>query len=256
MSDLVTDIHPPIARITINRPERRNAISSAMWQELEAIAARLNDDAAIKVVVITGAGAAAFSAGADILEMQQALSDPPRMKVMQQAVLDAQVAWERLPMPTLAVIRGACTGGGCGLALACDLRLATPDAFFAIPPAKLGLAYSLADTKRLHDLVGPSRAKEILYTGRRILAEEALSLGLINEIVAAEALEERAVSLAREIADNAGNSVRAAKAVVNMITAGVLAETPESRRYYDESFSSPEFLEGARAFMEKRRPRF
>jgi len=256
MSDLVTDIHPPIARITINRPERRNAISSVMWQELEAIAARLNDDAAIKVVVITGAGDAAFSAGADILEMQQALSDPPRMKVMQQAVLDAQVAWERLPMPTLAVIRGACTGGGCGLALACDLRLATPDAFFAIPPAKLGLAYSLADTKRLHDLVGPSRAKEILYTGRRILAEEALSLGLINEIVAAEALEERAVSLAREIADNAGNSVRAAKAVVNMITAGVLAETPESRRYYDESFSSPEFLEGARAFMEKRRPRF
>lgn len=256
MSDLVTDIHPPIARITINRPERRNAISSAMWQELEAIAARLNDDAAIKVVVITGAGDAAFSAGADILEMQQALSDPPLMKVMQQAVLDAQVAWERLPMPTLAVIRGACTGGGCGLALACDLRLATPDAFFAIPPAKLGLAYSLADTKRLHDLVGPSRAKEILYTGRRILAEEALSLGLINEIVAAEALEERAVSLAREIADNAGNSVRAAKAVVNMITAGVLAETPESRRYYDESFSSPEFLEGARAFMEKRRPRF
>jgi len=256
MSDLVTDIHPPIARITINRPERRNAISSVMWQELEAIAARLNDDAAIKVVVITGAGDAAFSAGADILEMQQALSDPPLMKVMQQAVLDAQVAWERLPMPTLAVIRGACTGGGCGLALACDLRLATPDAFFAIPPAKLGLAYSLADTKRLHDLVGPSRAKEILYTGRRILAEEALSLGLINEIVAAEALEERAVSLAREIADNAGNSVRAAKAVVNMITAGVLAETPESRRYYDESFSSPEFLEGARAFMEKRRPRF
>ncbi|MBM4238519.1 MAG: enoyl-CoA hydratase/isomerase family protein, partial [Gammaproteobacteria bacterium] len=119
MSDLVTDIHPPIARITINRPERRNAISSVMWQELEAIAARLNDDAAIKVVVITGAGDAAFSAGADILEMQQALSDPPRMKVMQQAVLDAQVAWERLPMPTLAVIRGACTGGGCGLALAC-----------------------------------------------------------------------------------------------------------------------------------------
>ncbi|MBM4212487.1 MAG: enoyl-CoA hydratase [Gammaproteobacteria bacterium] len=256
MSDLVTDIHPPIARVTINRPDRRNAISSAMWQELAAIVGRLHDDPTIKIVVITGAGDAAFSAGADILEMQQGLADPPRMKVMQQAVLDAQVAWERLPIPTLAVIRGACTGGGCGLALACDLRLATPDAFFAIPPAKLGLAYSLADTKRLHDLVGPSRTKEILYTGRRILAEEALSLGLVNEIVAAEALDERAVTLAREIAGNAGNSLRAAKAVVNMINAGVLAETAESRRYYDESFSSPEFLEGARAFMEKRRPRF
>ena len=256
MSDLVTDIHPPIARVTINRPDRRNAISSAMWQELEAFAARLDDDPTIKIAVIAGAGTAAFSAGADIVEMQQGLADPTRMKVMQQAVLDAQAAWERLPMPTLAVIRGACTGGGCGLALACDLRLATPDAFFAIPPAKLGLAYSLADTKRLYDLVGPSRSKEILYTGRRILADEALSLGLVNEIVAAEALEERAASLAGEIAENAGNSVRAAKAVVNMITTGVLTETSESRRYYDESFSSPEFLEGARAFIEKRRPRF
>ncbi len=256
MSELITDIHPPIGRVVINRPERRNAISSRMWQDLQTLAERLAADAALKVVTIEGAGDAAFSAGADIIEMQQGLADPPRMQVMQQAVLDAQVAWERLPMPTLAVIRGACTGGGCGLALACDLRLATPDAFFAIPPARLGLAYSLADTKRLQDLVGPSRAKEILFTGRRILAVEARELGLINEIVAAEALEARAIALAREIAGNAGNSVRAAKAVVNMISAGVLAETAESRRYYDESFSSPEFLEGARAFIEKRPPRF
>ena len=256
MSDLITDIHPPVARVVINRPDKRNAISSAMWQELKAIAANLAGDAALKVVLISGAGDAAFSAGADIVEMQQSLADPPRMKIMQDAVLDAQVAWERLPMPTIAVIRGACTGGGCGLTLTCDLRLATPDAFFAIPPAKLGLAYSLADTKRLLDLVGPSRAKEILFTGRRILAAEALEIGLINEIVPAEVIEQRAVSLAREIAANAGNSVRAAKAVVNMITSGVLAETADSRRYYDESFSSAEFLEGARAFIEKRPARF
>ena len=256
MSDLLTDIHPPIARVVINRPDKRNAISSAMWQELEALATRLADEASVKVVVLRGAGEAAFSAGADILEMQQSLADPPRMKIMQDAVLDAQVAWERLPMPTLAAIRGACTGGGCGLALTCDLRLATPDAFFAIPPAKLGLAYSLADTKRLYDLVGPSRAKEILFTGRRVSAPEALEIGLINEIVPADALEQHAAALARDIAGNAGNSVRAAKAVVNMITAGVLAETPESRRYYDESFASPEFLEGARAFIEKRPARF
>jgi len=256
MSDLLTDIHPPIARVVINRPDKRNAISSAMWQELEALATRLADEASVKVVMLRGAGEAAFSAGADILEMQQSLADPPRMKIMQDAVLDAQVAWERLPMPTLAAIRGACTGGGCGLALTCDLRLATPDAFFAIPPAKLGLAYSLADTKRLYDLVGPSRAKEILFTGRRVSAPEALEIGLINEIVPADALEQHAAALARDIAGNAGNSVRAAKAVVNMITAGVLAETPESRRYYDESFASPEFLEGARAFIEKRPARF
>ncbi|MFM7395660.1 MAG: enoyl-CoA hydratase/isomerase family protein [Gammaproteobacteria bacterium] len=255
MTELLTNIHPPVARVILNRPERRNAISSAMWQGLVDLAARLAGDASIKVALITGAGEAAFSAGADIAEMQKALADPPTMQRMQQVVLDAQAAWERLPIPTLAIIRGACTGGGCGLALACDMRLATPDAFFAIPPAKLGLAYSLADTKRLYDLVGPSRTKEILFTGRRVGAEEALELGMINEIVPAEALDDRAITLAREIAGNAGNSVRAAKAVVNMLADGVHAETPESKRFYDESFSSPEFLEGAQAFLEKRPPR-
>lgn len=256
MTLLLTDIHPPVARITLNRPERRNALSSPMWHGLLEVAARLAAEPSIKVALITGAGDAAFSAGADIAEMREALIDPPAMQRMQQAVLDAQAAWERLPIPTIAVIRGACTGGGCGLALACDLRLATPDAFFAIPPAKLGLAYSLADTKRLYDLAGPSRTKEILFTGRRVNAEEALTLGMINEIVAADGLEHRAVTLAREIAGNAGNSVRAAKAVVNMIADGVHAETPESRQFYDESFSSAEFLEGAQAFLEKRPPRF
>ena len=150
----------------------------------------------------------------------------------------------------------SCTGGGCGLALACDLRLATPDAFFAVPPARLGLAYSLADTKRLYELVGPSRTKEILFTARRIGAEEALRLGLINEIVPPEALESRAHDLAREIAANAANSVRAAKSVVAMLGDGVHHETELSRKPYDDSFASAEFAEGARAFIEKRPPRF
>jgi enoyl-CoA hydratase/carnithine racemase len=188
--------------------------------------------------------------------MRQSLAEPPKMQAMQQAVLDAQVAWERIPIPTIAMIRGACTGGGCGLALSCDLRIATPDAFFAIPPAKLGLAYSLADTKRLYDLVGPSRTKEILYTGRRIDATEALRLGMINQIVQPDELEPYTLALAAEIAGNAPNSVRAAKSVVSLISSGTDAETPDSKRYYDESFSSPEFLEGARAFIEKRSPKF
>ena len=161
-----------------------------------------------------------------------------------------------IPIPTIAVIRGACTGGGCGLALACDLRLASPDAFFAIPPARLGIAYSLADTKRLQDLVGPARTKEILYTGRRIGAEEALAIGLINHIVAADGLAARAEDLAHEISGNARNSVRAAKRVSDLIAAGTLAETPESRGLYDASFESPEFAEGTRAFIEKRPPKF
>ena len=256
MSELLTDIVPPIGRVTLNRPDKRNALNSAMWMDLTHLAVQLSQDDRLRVVLLMGAGQEAFSAGADIVEMRQSLADPPKMQAMQQAVLDAQVAWERIPIPTIAMIRGACTGGGCGLALSCDLRIATPDAFFAIPPAKLGLAYSLADTKRLYDLVGPSRTKEILYTGRRIDATEALSLGMINEIVQPDKLESYTLALAAEIAGNAPNSVRAAKAVVSLISAGTDAETPASKRYYDESFSSPEFLEGARAFMEKRSPKF
>lgn len=256
MSELLTDIVPPMGRVTLNRPDKRNALNSAMWVDLTRLAVQLSQDDRLRVVLLTGAGHEAFSAGADIVEMRQSLADPPKMQAMQQAVLDAQVAWERIPIPTIAMIRGACTGGGCGLALSCDLRIATPDAFFAIPPAKLGLAYSLADTKRLYDLVGPSRTKEILYTGRRIDASEALRLGVINQIVQPDELEPYTLALAAEIAGNAPNSVRAAKAVVSLISAGTDAETPASKRYYDESFSSPEFLEGARAFMEKRSPKF
>ena len=256
MTDIQTALAPPLARVTLNRPDKRNAVSGAMWQELLDLARELPATPGLKVVLLGGAGGRAFSAGADIGEMQQNLRHPERMQAMQQVVQDAQEAWAAMPLPTIAVIRGACTGGGCGLALCCDLRLAAPDAFFAIPPARLGLAYSLADTKRLYDLVGPARAKEILFTARRVDAVEALALGMINEIVAPDQLDARAEALAATIAGNAGNSVRAAKAVVNMISSGTAGETAASRRYYDESFSSPEFLEGARAFLEKREPRF
>jgi enoyl-CoA hydratase/carnithine racemase len=256
MSELLTDIVPPIGRVTLNRPDKRNALNCAMWMGLTHLAAQLSQDDRLRVILLAGAGHEAFSAGADIVEMRQSLAEPPKMQAMQQAVLDAQVAWERIPIPTIAMIRGACTGGGCGLALTCDLRIATPDAFFAIPPANLGLAYSLADTKRLYDLVGPSRTKEILYTGRRIDATEALRLGMINQIVQPDELEPYTLALAAEIAGNAPNSVRAAKSVVSLISSGTDAETQDSKRYYDESFSSPEFLEGARAFIEKRSPKF
>jgi enoyl-CoA hydratase len=256
MSELITNMLPPLAEVMLNRPDKRNAITSGMWQALLDAARQLGQDESLRVILLSAAGSEAFSAGADIVEMQSYLADPPRMKAMQDVVLESQMAWEQIPIPTIALLQGACTGGGCGLALACDLRLATPDTFLAIPPAKLGLAYSLADSKRLYDLVGPSRAKEILYTGRRVAANEALQLGLINEIIPAAELRARAHQLANDIAANAGNSVRAAKAVIDMLSAGVHAETAESRRYYEESFDSAEFREGALAFLQKRRPNF
>jgi enoyl-CoA hydratase/carnithine racemase len=154
------------------------------------------------------------------------------------------------------VIDGACAGGGCGLALASDLRLATPRSYFAIPPAKLGLVYSLADTRRLVAAVGAARAKEILFTGRRIAATEALAMGLVNELVEPDQLNERSVALAREIAASAQSTVLAAKQIVNAIVAGQTNESAETRALYDNSFASADFREGAAAFMEKRAPKF
>lgn len=209
----------------------------------------------IRVALVRGAGHEAFSAGADIVEMTQNAAHPERMRAMQQAVLEGQLAWARLAIPTLAVAPRSLHGRG-GLALACDLRLAADDSFYAIPPARLGLVYALDDTRRLVDLVGPARAKEILFTGRRIEAREALDLGLVNEVVPAAELETRALELAGTIAGNAGNSVAAAKHVVNLIMDGTRAETAATRAMFDGAFNSPQFAEGARAFLEKRAPKF
>jgi enoyl-CoA hydratase/carnithine racemase len=256
MNDIRITREPPLAWVTLDRPERRNAVTAAMWAALPEIVRQLEADEAMRVVVLNGAGDAAFSAGADIREMEDNLGSPERMRAMQDAVQVAQSAWAGMDRPTIAMIRGACTGGGCGLALACDLRVATHDSVFAIPPARLGLVYSLVDTRRLVDLVGPAVAKEILFTGRRVGAVEALAFGLVNRIVDAAELEATTRALAADIATSAQSSVRAAKHIVNAIAAGAHAETPESRHLYDAAFGGEDFREGARAFLEKRAPRF
>lgn len=256
MNDIRIVRERELAWVILDRPQKRNAVTSAMWQFLPQLAREFSADTTTRVVLLRGAGDAAFSAGADIAEMQTGLSDMSALKIMQQAVQDGQTAWADMDRPTIAVIQGACTGGGCGLALACDLRIATPESFFAIPPAKLGLVYSLVDTRRLTDLVGPSRAKEMLFTGRRVPAAQALEWGLIDRVVAAADLESTSRDLAREITAAAQSSVRAAKRIVNAISAGARDETPESRRLYDESFTSAEFREGALAFLEKRPARY
>ena len=188
--------------------------------------------------------------------MHANVADSVKMRAMQDATQAGQEAWFNLPLPTIAVIRGACVGGGCGLAIASDLRLATLDAYFANTPAKLGLAYSLSDTRRLVDLVGPARAKEILYTASQFSADEALAMGLVNRIVPADQIDDDAEALALEIAANAPNSLRIAKRLINGIARGERLETPASIALFNDSFRTPEFLEGAAAFQQKRRPKF
>ncbi len=256
MTDIRIDLKPPLAWVTLNRADKRNAVTGAMWAAMPQVCNDLAAHGELRAVLIRGAGDEAFSAGADIAEMHANVADPVKMRAMQDATQAGQEAWFDLPLPTIAVIRGACVGGGCGLAIASDLRLATPDAYFAITPAKLGLAYSLTDTRRLVDLVGPARAKEILYTAGKFNADEALAMGLVNRIVPAGQINAAAETLALEIAANAPNSLRIAKRLINGIARGERLETPESIALFNDSFRTPEFLEGAAAFQQKRRPKF
>jgi len=255
VNDLLVEYHPPYATVTLNRPRRRNAMTSAMWQRLPTLAAEIEARADLRVVLMQGAGPEAFCAGADIAEMQSQLAHPEQLRITQDAVQAGESAWAALDRPTIALIGGACTGGGCGLALACDLRLATPESFFAVPPAKLGLVYSLVDTRRIVELAGPARAKEILFTGRRISATEALEFGLVNRLVPQASLEAEGRALAAEIAGVFQNSVRAAKRIVNAIAAGATSETEESRRLYSESFWSDDFRSASAAFTTRAKQR-
>jgi len=246
----------PVATLELNQPEKHNAVSSAMWRALPEAVAAIEADAAIRVVLVRGAGGRAFSAGADISEFADVYSDAGRTEAYNAAVRAGQAALRHLQRPVIAVIDGVCVGGGCGIALACDLRFASSSARFAITPARLGLAYSYADTAQLVEKVGPARAKDILFSGRMLPAEEALAIGLIDRVIAAEELEGTVRNYAADLALLSQTSIRAAKAIVNMLVDDG-AETPaEAARIADASFAGPDFEEGFRAFLEKRKPRF
>ena len=188
----------PHAVLRLNRPEKRNALNLSMWRRMSELLADAADDPSVRVLIVTGEGKA-FAAGADIDEMKAVFDDPEIASTIAQVTYDAQKALYRFPKPTVAMIRGACVGGGCGIALCCDLRFADTSAKLGITPGKLGLVYSLADTKRLIDTVGAPAAKDILYTGRIIGAKEAKALGLLDRLLDAESLEAEVNAFADQV---------------------------------------------------------
>jgi enoyl-CoA hydratase len=246
----------PIGWIVLNRPDKRNAITQAMWEEIPRLvdAAELNQN--IKVIILRSSSPAAFSAGADISEFGEINTDPLRRDANREAIRAAQRALARAFKPTIAMVQGVCVGGGCGLALACDMRFADDAARFGITPAKLGLVYSVQDSKQLVDLVGPAQAKSILFTGRLVSASEALRIGMINEIIAADMLEAELVKFAEGIAANSQTSVRGIKQIIRLILDGQADDTPETQKMFLESFGGEDYLEGVDAFMAKRKPNF
>jgi enoyl-CoA hydratase/carnithine racemase len=245
-----------VAHVVINRPQKRNALTAQIWQEIPNCMERFGKDDTVKLVVLRGAGQKAFSGGADIDEFPQVFGDPVSIRTYNAAVREAQLAVERFGKPVLAVVFGACVGGGCGLALACDMRFAAEDARFGITPSKLGSAYSVPDTRRLVALVGLSRAKDMLFSGRLLTAPEAAAWGLVDRVAPADELDALASTYAKSLLANAHSSLVIAKATINAVAG--LHPLPEAEldALFEASFSSRDFHEGFAAFREKRPPRF
>ncbi|CAM8668072.1 MULTISPECIES: enoyl-CoA hydratase/isomerase family protein [Sphingomonadaceae] len=244
----------PVARLLIDRPDRRNAMTQAMWEALPALVGQAMADDAIRVLILASAAPGLFCAGADINEFATCSAQEDWRVANQAAIRASQYVLAHAPKPVIAAIDGDGVGGGCGLAIACDLRIAAPTARLGITPAKLGIVYSLFDTKLLVDLVGPARAKRILYTGALHSADEALSIGLIEEI-APDPLA-AAQALARTIAANARHSVQSSKAIVRRILDGQADDDATTLALFRDAFTLPDFAEGVAAFRAKRRPDF
>lgn len=238
------------ARLLIDRGDQRNAFNLQMWEQLPKLLHEAQDDPNIRLIELRAAEGGTFCAGADIKEMLANSHDRHWREVNQAEINRAQHTLARISLPTIAFIEGDCIGGGCGIAMACDLRVATPDARFGITPAKLGLVYPLHDVKLLIDLVGPGQAKRMLFTGSLIDAAEALRIGLV-EIIA-----ESPNGLSDAILAASPYSVYELKKFVRLVLNGQSDDDAYSLGVFASAFSRADFREGTAAFVEKRSPEF
>jgi len=246
----------PIASIVFDHPERRNAITAAMWQQIPVVARELDRDDRVRVVVLRGAGEIAFVSGADISEFAEQRSGPEaqRYESRNWAAFDAI---EAIRKPVLAAIHGFCIGGGCALSLTADLRYCADDAVFGIPAARLGLGYNPRGLRTLMRIVGESAAKEIFMTARRFDAQEARALGLVSRVLPKGELDAYVARTAETLADNAPLTLQAAKLA---LSDAVRPEAERDPKAVEEAiricFESEDYVEGVEAFLGKRRPEF
>jgi enoyl-CoA hydratase/carnithine racemase len=253
--ELIEERRGDVLWLTFNRPQARNAMTFEMYERLGELAREVNQDDSVRCVVLTGAGEKAFVAGTDISQFKDFKTE--------QDSIDYEDRMEReigslaaIRVPTIAAVRGACTGGGFAIAGACDIRVASPSARFGIPIARtLGNCLSMASLNLLIDLMGPSRAKEMVFTARLIEAPEAREIGIANELVdSEEALMPRVEALAGQIAANAPLTIRAIKEGVRRIMALRHLDAALGRDLVVACYMSADFREGMEAFLEKRKP--
>lgn len=247
----------PVGWLIWDNPTKMNALSPGMYEDAQIVIDSYAADPAIKVVVMRGAGRKAFISGADIKSFDKTRSDPETARKSAEAPARLRHTLINLEKPLIAMIYGYCLGGGLGMALNADMRFASPDSQFSVPAALRGIAYAPSGLKQLVDLVGPSTAKDIMFSARRLKAEEALRVGLINRIVDAEELEAETTQYAETLAANAPLSVRASKFFINQLGLE-RAQRDEARMdaMQLEAANSEDFKEATRSFLEKRKPVF
>jgi enoyl-CoA hydratase/carnithine racemase len=253
--ELLVDIRGPVAWLTVNRPDVRNALGLELTRLLAQTLRSLAENRTVRVFVLTGAGDRVFISGADVREFREHLATAEGALAYDAAAEELQSALRGLPQPVIAMIGGHAIGGGCIVAASCDFRIAARTAKFGIPVAKLGLIAPVPDTLRLVQLLGPAKAKWLLMTGRLIEAAQALAIGLIDQVVDPEQLREAVEDLAGTLAANAPLTLKATKQMIEQLS-GPTSDVRRGAAWYQEIFGSRDFQEGVDAFFAKRKPQF
>jgi len=254
---VIAEKQGPMGWLVFNNPERRNAVSVDMWEAIPRVLDRFESDPEVRVVVLAGAGDKAFVSGADISQFESQRSGPEAVQRYEEIAEGAQLRLQHCDKPVVAMVRGYCLGGGVNIALTCDLRIASDDARFGVPAARMGLGYRLSSTKNMVDTIGAANTREMLITARQFSASEALAIGLVQRVVPAAALEAEVLDTCAGIAANAPLTMRTAKRIVReLLKAPASFDEAACKDFVRECFDSDDYKEGRRAFMEKRTPAF
>jgi len=252
----IFEIEAPLAFLTFNRPEARNAMTWEMYEALVDACERVERDDTVRVFVLRGAGGKAFVAGTDISQFQTFRGADDGVKY-ERRIDDVLGRLERVAKPTIAQVEGVAAGGGCAIAVTCDLRVATPESTFGVPIARtLGNCVSSATCRRLLDLAGPAMVKDLLFTGRFLSATDAHAAGLVSRIAAAAEISSAVRQLATDIASNAPLTIRAAKEMVRRLMTKRSLGEGEDRDLVELCYGSADFKEGVEAFLGKRKPQW
>jgi len=254
---IVAEKQGPIGWLTFNNPARRNAISIDMWEAIPKALDRFEQDPEVRAIVLKGEGDKAFVSGADVSQYEKQRSSAEGIQYYEEIAGRVAERLQSCDKVIIAMIRGYCLGAGVNIALCCDLRIAAEDAKLGIPAAKLGLGYRAASLKNLVDIVGPAYAREVLITGRHFNAGEAKTMGLVHRVAPVAELESLVLEYCATISENAPLTIRASKRIIRELLKSSAAFDAEAcAALVNACFESQDYIEGRRAFMEKRKPVF